>query len=297
MRIFYKNFAQKYNCIDIEGKMFKDEFKSRYTTIPFATAKGHSENSVMEVITHQHKEIEIISMTEGSAVFSIDSESYPIKKGDILVIPPYALHRARTSATEMTAYYCICFDLSLLSDQCLRDGLETQTIYGKGLIGGKSEHADLLQKYIKDAFLACESKKTGWEMIAVGNMSLFFGALKQSDFFSQEKKSEKRVNFGKDVMKYIITHYASGISSRDAASELYIDHSFFCRSFKKTFGCCFTDYMLAYRLEKAKVLLTGTDLSVTEIAFKVGFNDCSYFCKVFKKGVGISPLCYRKSEK
>ena len=87
------------------------------------------------------------------------------------------------------------------------------------------------------------------------------------------------MNFGKDVMKYIITHYTSGISSRDAAKELHMEHSFFCRSFKKTFGCCFTDYILAYRLEKAKVLLRSSELSVTEIAFKIGFNDCSYFLR------------------
>lgn len=277
--------------------MFKDEFKERYTTIPFAIAKGHSKGSAAEIITHQHKEIELIVITEGSAVFSIDSQNYSIQKGDILVIPPYALHHACTSAVDTTSYYCICFDLSLLCDQWLRDGLETQTVCGKYLIEGESEHAERLQQYIEKAFLACEGKETGWEMIACGNMSLLFGVLKQNGFFSQSTKSEKSVNFGKNVMKYIITHYASGISSRDAASELYMDHSFFCRSFKNTFGSCFTDYILAYRLEKAKVLLRSSDLSVTEIAFKVGFNDCSYFCKVFKKGIGSSPLCYRKTEK
>ena len=276
--------------------MFKDEFKKRYTTIPFATANGYTTSSVLEVITHQHKEVEIISMTAGSAVFSVDSQNYFLKKGDILVVPPYALHRARTSASEPTAYYCICFDLSLLCDRWLQDGLETQAVCGKGLIDGKSEDTERLQAYIKDAFLACEGKKTGWEMIASGNMSLLFGALKQNGFFSQNTKPEKSVNFGKNVMKYIIAHYASGVSSRDAASELHVEHSSFCRSFKKTFGCCFTDYVLAYRLEKAKVLLKSSDLSVTEIAFKVGFGDCSYFCKVFKKGVGCSPLCYRKAE-
>ncbi|MBO5326632.1 MAG: AraC family transcriptional regulator [Clostridia bacterium] len=277
--------------------MFRDEFKKRYTTIPLAIDRGRSTSSTIEVITHQHKEVELISMTEGSAVFFIDSQSYSIKKGDILLIPPYALHRAHTSSAEPTAYYCICFDLSLLCDRCLQDELETQAICTKGLIEGESKHAERLQKYIEDAFLACENKETGWEMIASGNMSLLFGVLKQNGFFSRNTRSQKSVNLGKDVMKYIITHYASGVSSRDAAKELHMEHSFFCRSFKKTFGCCFTDYILAYRLEKAKVLLRSSDLSVTEIAFKVGFNDCSYFCKVFKKGIGSSPLCYRKAEK
>ena len=281
----------------MENKMFNDEFKERYTTIPFATYKKYSACGNIEVLTHQHREIELIHITEGSAVFSIDSENYPIKKGDILVIPPYALHRAHTATNEPTAYYCICFDLVLLCDRWLQDGLETQSICGKYLIKGDDEHAERLQRYIKDAFLACESKESGWEMIAGGNMALLFGILKRSGFFWQSTKSEKDVNFGKNVMQYIITHYASDISSRDAASQLYLNHSFFCRSFKKNFGSCFTDYILAYRLEKAKMLLRGTNLSVTEIAFKVGFGDCSYFCKVFKKGIGLSPLNYRKTNK
>ena len=96
-------------------------------------------------------------------------------------------------------------------------------------------------------------------------------------------------------MKYIIANYFNKISSRDAANEIYMDCSSFCRLFKKTFGCCFTNYLLAYRLEKAKVYLSNTCLPVTEIAFKVGFNDCSYFCKAFKESMGISPLSYRKT--
>ena len=146
--------------------MFKDEFKESYTTIPLAIARGCSASGAMEVITHQHKEVELISMTEGSAVFFIDSQSYSIKKGDILLIPPYALHRAHTSSSEPTAYYCICFDLSLLCDRWLQDGLEAQTIFPKGLIESESRNAKRLQKYIEDAFIACKNEKVGWEMIA-----------------------------------------------------------------------------------------------------------------------------------
>jgi YesN/AraC family two-component response regulator len=275
--------------------MFRDEFKQRYTTIPFAISKGYSQNVAHEVITHQHREVELIGVTEGSAVFVINSQSYSVKKGDILIIPPYALHRARTAANETTSYYCICFDLNLLCDRSLQEKLETQGTCSNCLIDSRSDTSDLLQRYIEDAFLACEQQEKGWEMTATGNMALLFGHLKRIDFFTPSSKTEKNSNFGKRAFTYIINHYASGTSSRDAAKELYLDHSFFCRSFKKNFGCCFTDYVLAYRLEKAKEYLRSTNLSVTEIALNVGFNDCSYFCKVFKKGMGVSALDYRKN--
>ena len=271
--------------------MFRDEFKERYTTIPLAIYRACCRGGVKKIITHQHRELEIIYLTEGEATFYIGFESYDMKKGDILIIPPYALHRGRTSETKPTAYYCICFDVNLLCDRQLVSGLEAQAIVGKNLITGNSE----LQDYIENAYLACEREETGWEMVAVGNMSLLFGILKNNGFFSKNTGTDKNASFGKEVMEYIINHYSEAISSHDAALALYIDHSSFCRSFKKTFGICFTDYVLAYRIEKARVYLKNTDFPVTEIAFKVGFNDCSYFCKVFKKIAGMSPLVYRKT--
>ena len=274
--------------------MYRDEFKTRYTTLPFAIYKGDFSSISTEIITHQHREVEVICMLEGSAVFSVQSQSYQIKKGDILIIPPYALHRAHTSNTEATQYYCICFDLSLICDEWLKNGLETQTVRGNDLISGEHSHAKNLRTYIEEAFSVCEKQEKGWEMIAVGNMSLLFGCLKRQGFFFQSEANEKDADFGKRVMQYIISNYSTSITSRDAANELYINHSFFCRSFKKSFGQCFTDYLLAYRTEKAKTYLTHSELSVTEIAFRVGFNDCSYFCRVFKKEVGASPLNYRK---
>lgn len=276
--------------------MFRDEFKARYTTIPFAICETVCIGG-KEVITHQHREVEIISMTAGAADFYINSEQYPVKAGDVLIIPPYALHRAQLSPLETTSYYCICFDLGLICDEGLKQGLEKQVFSDRCLIDGGAEYAERARGYISDAFHACEQRTVGWELMAVGNMSLLFGLLKQSEFFSGRTSSEKDSNFGKDAMTYIIDNYSSGITSRDAADALYMNYSCFCRQFKKTFGTCFTDYILAYRLEKAKIYLANTSLSVIEIAFRVGFNNCSYFCKAFRERYGSTPLAYRSGVK
>lgn len=275
--------------------MFKDEFKERYTTIPFAIYKAYRRREAMKVIAHQHKEAEIIAIIEGSAEFYIDSKCHRVTKGDILIIPPYALHRANALDSEITAYYCICFDTDLLCDESLKKGLETRTFSVENFVSHESPYAERFQNYIINAFVACEKNEKGWELDAVGNMSLLFGALKKNDFFVPVAASD--TDFAKDVMSYIIENYASALTSRDAANEFFMDHSYFCRLFKKNFGCCFANYILDYRLEKAKIYLSTTDLPVTEIAFRVGFNDCSYFCKTFKKANGISPLSYRKADR
>ena len=126
-------------------------------------------------------------------------------------------------------------------------------------------------------------------------MSLLFGMLKGNGFFIPGTKESKDANFGKDVISYIAARATSKISSRDVADALYMDHSSFCRRFRTYFGTCFTDYVLSYRIEQARGYLSKTVLPITEVAFKVGFNDCSYFCKVFRERVGVTPLSFRKT--
>jgi AraC-like DNA-binding protein len=274
--------------------MLKDEFKERYTTIPFAIYQAYCEKNVKEVITHYHREIELIAMTEGSAEFYINSRCYPVKKGDILIIPPYALHRGRTTENEVSSYDCICLDLQLLCDENLKTGLESQAFSVISMISNESPCAEPLQDHIKKAVLACKRNEIGWELEAIGNISLLFGILKKNHFISQNLQSNKESEFGRKVMSYLLEKVSDPITSRDAANELYMNHSYFCRLFKKTFGCSFEKYLLIYRLEKARLYLTTTTLTVTEIAFRLGFHSCSYFGKTFKERFHTTPLSYKK---
>ena len=82
--------------------MFKDEFKQRYTTIPFAIYRAYCEFVVGGVISHQHRETELIAMSQGEADFYIDGKLYRLKKGDVLIVPPYSIHRAETSPEDIS---------------------------------------------------------------------------------------------------------------------------------------------------------------------------------------------------
>lgn len=277
--------------------MFKDEFKARYTTIPFAIYKAFCNYEEKTVISHQHREIELIAMTEGAADFYIDSQCYRVEKGDVLIIPPYSIHRAKTASSSITSYDCICFDLKLLCDEELKGGLESGTLSTKHVVSRKLPYAEVLQRCIAIGCEACEGQHAGWELEAIGNMSVLFGKLKREGYFTTNLRDKTENTFAKRVLDYINESYSTLITSNAAASALYMNNSYFCRLFKKTFGCCFSDYVLAYRLEKAKVYLTNTNLSATEIAFRIGFNGCSYFGKTFKARFGLSPISYRKGRR
>lgn len=73
-----------------------------------------------------------------------------------------------------------------------------------------------------------------------------------------------------------------------------ITHFYLSVIFKQNFDQTFSEYLLAYRLERGKKLLVSTGISVGEIAFQVGFNSNSYFFTAFKKREGLSPKHYRE---
>ena len=275
--------------------MYKDDYKKKYKTIPFAISKMHCDRTGGSVIAHQHREIELISVTEGTVDFYVDAVPCPLQKGDVLVIPPYAIHRATIPADAVTAYSCICFDAELLWDKELTAGLLGHTLSLKHKINARMPYAECLQHYIKNGCEAYEEQKSGWEMEAIGCMHLLFGTLKQNDCFAPNAHNRSDNSFAQKVIDHISAHYSAPISSTSTAVALYMNNSYFCRLFKREFGCRFSDYVLAYRLEKAKNQLVRTNLTVNEIAFQCGFNSGSYFGKAFRQRFGMSPLCYRKS--
>lgn len=96
-----------------------------------------------------------------------------------------------------------------------------------------------------------------------------------------------------DILAYIEQHYQSELSLQDLASHFQVSREYISRKFKQEFGDNFSDYLAAYRIDKAKKLMRNPNLKVQRIAEMVGFNDVKYFSKVFKKQEGLSPREYR----
>ena len=274
--------------------MFSDDFKERYTTIPLAVYRGKSRLGGCGVLSHQHREVELISVTLGRIDFYVDSELYILERGDVLFIPPYSVHRAEKTSDEPCEYDCICFDPELLWDEELKSGLLDQSVSAEHIAATRAACSDKLQRLISEGCSACECSDDGWEMRAIGSVSLVFGILKSQGFLRSDPRVKPKSSFSRRVMEYISENYTASITSADAARALYMNNSYFCRLFKRVFGCSFSDYVLSYRLEKAKIYLNNTNSTVTEIAFSTGFHGSSYFCKSFKARFGVSPLSLRK---
>jgi len=83
------------------------------------------------------------------------------------------------------------------------------------------------------------------------------------------------------------------IGLEEVAREVRLSPSYFSRVFREETGATFTSYLSGLRIEKAKQLLSGSDLTILEVALEVGFSDQSHFSRVFRKLAGVTPARYR----
>jgi AraC-like DNA-binding protein len=97
------------------------------------------------------------------------------------------------------------------------------------------------------------------------------------------------------ALRYFNEHYAEKISLDSAAAAVHLSPSYFSRLFKAEMKMNFSTYLSSLRVEKSKRLLSDRSIPLVEVAGRAGFDDQSYFTKVFKKTTGLSPGTYRES--
>lgn len=96
---------------------------------------------------------------------------------------------------------------------------------------------------------------------------------------------------------YIKENLAEKLTLEDATEHVSLSKSYFCRILKDELGYTFTEYVNHLRVERAKLYLRDSTMSIADIAYAVGFDDQSYFTRIFKKLTNVSPGQYRKSKK
>ncbi|KRF04182.1 hypothetical protein ASG89_22670 [Paenibacillus sp. Soil766] len=95
-------------------------------------------------------------------------------------------------------------------------------------------------------------------------------------------------------IRYMEKHYMEECSLATVAAQVHLNPNYFSNLFKKQTGESFSGYLTKLRTDKAKMLLTNTDMKITEIAEAVGYADSNYFATAFKQSVAHTPSEYRK---
>ena len=102
-------------------------------------------------------------------------------------------------------------------------------------------------------------------------------------------------DFISKATNYIDDNLSSPLSVEELCANLFVSKNFLYKSFHSFYSCTVNEYITSRRIEKAKELLRGTDESVRRISEEVGFNNYTYFSRLFKNATGLSPNKYRKN--
>ncbi len=121
------------------------------------------------------------------------------------------------------------------------------------------------------------------------------GALTNAYIESSSQENTKVQNqILQPVFDYLREHRNERLSQQQAAALCHISTGHFSRLFVKETGEAYSNFCARQKIEWAKKLLLRTDLPISQISYELGFNESSYFIKVFRKYEGLSPTAFRK---
>jgi YesN/AraC family two-component response regulator len=167
--------------------------------------------------------------------------------------------------------------------------LELCSLFSRAAIAGGGRQDELLG--LNNQFLQ--------KLIAVKDLdSLFLLTHQILEQFSENvlnTQTLKNKGIIRKAINYINTNHSEALSLEEVANHIHLNASYFSTLFKKETGTSFSSFLNKVRIEHSKLLLANTDQSILDIAIGVGFENQSYYCKVFKKFSGVSPKQYRST--
>ncbi|WP_026515703.1 response regulator transcription factor [Butyrivibrio sp. MC2021] len=107
------------------------------------------------------------------------------------------------------------------------------------------------------------------------------------------KREERSNDIIKTARLYIEENYSKDISLDEVSRKVNISPYYFSKIFKEDSGLNFIEYLTNLRIDKAKRLLSDTDMSIKEICVSCGYTDPNYFSRSFKKNVGVTPTEFK----
>ena len=246
---------------------------------------------------HWHNEHELIIVTSGSILLNIDGNEFNAKAGDIIFLNEGMIHSG--VPTECN-YECLLFDMrSLLKENhiCNKE-LYKILNHEKNIQLYFSEDMGEVYQNIQGMFRDMKNKNKGYQFKVQGSLYYFLGLVKENDYYNSETtiapKNKRRLSQLKKVLSYIESNYSKYITLDDLAECSNMNSRYFCRFFKDMTHKTPIEYLNYYRIECACEQIYITDKNITEIAFDCGFNELSYFIKVFKKFKDITPYQFLK---
>lgn len=262
---------------------------------------------------HWHAEVEVIIINHGEAIFSSDDRQIHLTAGQGVLINQNLMHSIQAADhTAACSLYSMKFHPSFLfgygntmmSGKYLVPILSSPSMKIIELFDQDNWHEQLMDT-VNNIIAVNLTKKYGYELVTKSYLcQLWELLLEQVIPQNVSKTKETTVSLDesrvKEVILYIEEHYNENITLDDLAASIHLSKSECCRCFKRTLQLTPFEYLMKYRIFRAASILqmnVPASPSMSSLAFSVGFNNASYFNKVFKQYLHCTPSEYRRKVK
>ena len=253
-------------------------------------APGHAYSKAPVAREHYHLHV----ILAGKGVMKVGGMTFHLHKNQAFLLKPGDKIFYQADMEHPWEYCWITIDGSLAKEYLEECGF-ADGVYTRDLFGDPQEFSLLVRKLLSlsEITLANDIRRTA---IAMEYLAL----LMDSTLSEEQQVSRRRYDYSPDVyvshaVNFIQLNYAK-IRVNDIAKYIGINRSYLTKIFTRKIGVSPQEYLMEYRMNRGKELLTCTELSVQEIAQRVGYENPLTFSKMFKRTCGLSPRHYRQRE-
>ncbi len=235
--------------------------------------------------SHLHYDIELAVVKSGKTNATIDSASYTVEGGDVIVVFPNQIHCFNT--VERENYILMIINPDIISEFTSQ---LTSGVPESNLLKGAALDPELayLARMISSVYYGEERYR---DAILRGYLLAFFGKL--LPMLSIKEERSKEYNVLGSILNYCIANSDKPLSLELLEKELHISRYYISHTMSNKLHMGFNDYVNSLRVSNACKYLRKSDRSITEISDLVGFNTLRTFNRAFLKQMGMTPREYR----
>lgn len=243
---------------------------------------------------HWHRSTEIVRVINGELKMYLNGKEIIAKPDDIVFINQEVLHGF---FPQDCVYEIIDFDADeiLLRTSLCKNALQIFTNSHVNILPFHPTENAVLCHITNQLFTFASSESGENDLLILGALFELLGTIYAKHHYTENYKSSSNSKLFKPLLEFIDKSYMKPMTLADMAQVSGMSISHFAALFHDFFRQTPIDYLNSYRIERACLFLINSDLPVTEVAYRCGFNDSAYFAKVFKKYKNITPKKYRST--
>ncbi len=252
---------------------------------------------------HKHNYIEVIYMCSGATHHVVNGEDVRLERGELLFLNQRATQEIYPAKENDIAVNFIIlpefFDSALrmmgaeknLLRDFIIDSLREESS-SSGYLHFKVADILPIQNLVENLIWTIVNKQSNKRSINQATMGLLFLQLMNHMDKLETGEGSGQQKLIITVLSYIEEHYRDGELTQ-LANSLHYDFYWLSKEIKKRTGKTYTELVQTKRLNQAAYLLSTTSMSVMEVAMTVGYDNISYFHRIFQRQFGVTPRTYR----